>query len=136
GMGYHYRARCEFILFFEKGHRNLHDRSVADVLDEQVLEKIAPAIIVHPRVQGYPTEKPVGVSALLVKQSSDPGELVLDPFFGSASTGVAAIKHERNFIGTDISDAALELGRSNLLEAGGVEAQVTPWELMSREVTG
>ena len=32
GMGYHYRARCEFILFFEKGKRRLNDLGVADVL--------------------------------------------------------------------------------------------------------
>ena len=49
GMGYHYRARYEFILFFEKGKRRLNDLGIPDVLSV-------------PRVHGgYPAEKPVGV---------------------------------------------------------------------------
>ena len=47
GMGYHYRARYEFILFFEKGKRRLKDLGVADIITE-------------PRIhRGYPAEKPV-----------------------------------------------------------------------------
>ena len=48
GMGYHYRARYEFILFFEKGKRRLNDLGIAD-------------IIAVPRIRGgYPAEKPRG----------------------------------------------------------------------------
>ena len=62
GMGYHYRARYEFILFFEKGKRRLNDLGIADVLSV-------------PRVHGgYPAEKPVGVSEILIGQSSQPGD--------------------------------------------------------------
>ena len=102
GMGYHYRSRYEFVLFFEKGKRRLADLSVPD-------------IIAHPRVhRGYPTEKPVAVSEVLVRQSTEPGEIVADPFMGSASTGVAAISLGRRFLGTDISPAAIELSRERL----------------------
>ncbi|ATD08276.1 site-specific DNA-methyltransferase [Pseudoalteromonas piscicida] len=96
GMGYHYRARYEFILFFEKGKRKLNDLSVPDVL--QV-----------PRVyRGYPTEKPVELLEILVKQSSDEGNVVCDPFMGSGSTGVAAIRNGRNFYGNDLLSEAVE----------------------------
>lgn len=109
GMGYHYRARYEFILFFEKGKRKLNNLGVADV-------------IAHPRIhKGYPTEKPVQVSEVLVHQSSEPGQLVVDPFLGSGSSGVAAVKNGRNFMGGDLSEDALALARSRLLMAGGVE---------------
>jgi site-specific DNA-methyltransferase (adenine-specific) len=58
GMGYHYRARYECILFFEKGKRKLADLSVPDIIEV-------------PRVHGgYPTEKPVAVAEVLVRQSS------------------------------------------------------------------
>ncbi|MEY4510838.1 MAG: hypothetical protein RLZZ450_2960 [Pseudomonadota bacterium] len=50
GMGYHYRSRYEFVLFFEKGKRKLNDLGVADVIEA-------------PRVhRGCPTEKPVALS--------------------------------------------------------------------------
>jgi len=48
---------------------------------------------------GYPTEKPVALLDMLVTQSSVTGELVIDPFFGSGSTGFAAVAAERRFLG-------------------------------------
>jgi site-specific DNA-methyltransferase (adenine-specific) len=102
GMGYHYRSRYEFILFFEKGKRKLADLGVADV-------------ITHPRIsRGYPAEKPVGVSEVFVRQSTAPGATVADPFMGSGSVGVAALRLGRRFIGTDISPAARELTEQRL----------------------
>jgi len=94
GMGYHYRARYECILFFEKGKRRLADLSVPDVLS-------------FPRVHnGYPTEKPVALADVLVRQSSNPGDLVIDPFMGSGAFGAAALHSQRRFAGTDISRKA------------------------------
>ena len=96
GMGYHYRARCEFILFFEKGKRKLNDLSVPDVLE-------------YKRVwRGYPTEKPVELIEVLIKQSSSEKDVVVDSFFGSGSTLVAAKNLSREFLGCDISDSAHE----------------------------
>lgn len=96
GMGYHYRARCEFILFFEKGKRKLNDLSIPDVLE-------------YKRVwRGYPTEKPVELLEVLIKQSSSEHDIVVDSFFGSGSTLVAAHNLSREFLGCDISDSAHE----------------------------
>jgi site-specific DNA-methyltransferase (adenine-specific) len=106
GMGYHYRARYEFILFFEKGKRRLNDLGVADVISV-------------PRVhRGYPAEKPSAVSELLIKQSSEQGELVADPFMGSGSVGVAALRLGRRFLGTDLNPEAVELAGRRLREFG------------------
>lgn len=102
GMGYHYRARYEFILFFEKGKRRLNDLGVADIIE-------------CPRVfNGYPTEKPVDVSSVLVNQSSTRSELVVDPFCGSASTGEAAVRGGRAFWGCDMSESAINVARKRL----------------------
>ncbi|MCG9584324.1 site-specific DNA-methyltransferase [Vibrio tubiashii] len=100
GMGYHYRARYEFILFFEKGKRKLKDLSIPDVLEFKRVWR------------GYPTEKPVELLKVLIAQSSEIGELVVDPFFGSGSTMVAAEELERSFMGTDIAPYAHEYCRS------------------------
>ena len=106
GMGYHYRARYEFILFFEKGKRKLNDLGIADV-------------IAVPRIhRGYPAEKPVAVSEVLITQSSQPGELVADPFMGSGSIGVAAVKLGRRFTGTDLNPEAVRLSAERLGEYG------------------
>jgi site-specific DNA-methyltransferase (adenine-specific) len=103
GMGYHYRARYECILFFEKGKRKLDDLGTADILE-------APRI-----VGGYPAEKPPEVTEVLVRQSSLPGELVIDPFMGSGSTGVAAARNGRDFGGNDLCAEAVEIARARLI---------------------
>jgi site-specific DNA-methyltransferase (adenine-specific) len=102
GMGYHYRCRYEMILFFEKGKRRLHDLAIADII-------AAPRII-----GGYPAEKPVSLSEVLIRQSSSPGDRVIDPFMGSASVGVAALSLGRRFAGNDISELSLALARERL----------------------
>ena len=112
GMGYHYRARYEFILFFEKGKRRLADLGIADVLPV-------------PRIRGgYPAEKPSALSQILIGQSSVEGDLVVDPFMGSGSSGVAALTLGRRYAGNDVSDDSLRLARERLLGAGGNEGAV------------
>lgn len=102
GMGYHYRNMHEFILFFEKGKRKLGDLGVGDVLNIKRVHN------------GYPTEKPVEVNEVLVKQSSSPGDLIIDPFCGSASCGEAALRQRRRFLGCDISDHAIRIANQRL----------------------
>ncbi len=58
---------------------------------------------------GYPTQKPLALLERIVKASSNPGDIVLDPFCGCATTCVAADDLERNWIGIDISPKAAEL---------------------------
>jgi site-specific DNA-methyltransferase (adenine-specific) len=107
GMGYHYRARYECVLFFEKGKRRLNDLGIADIIEA-------------PRVyDGYPTEKPVAVGEVLVQQSSARGDFVVDPFMGSGAFGVAAVRTGRHFAGTDICSEAVEISTRRLRDAGG-----------------
>lgn len=96
GMGYHYRARYEFILFFEKGKRKLNDLGMPDVLE---CERV---------IGGYPTEKPVPLLQKLVMQSSSEGDVVLDAFNGSGATGVAALLQGRNYIGIDVLEKSID----------------------------
>jgi len=111
GMGYHYRARYELILFFEKGKRRLNDLGLADIISV-------------PRIRGgYPAEKPPEVSEVLVGQSSSAGEVVADPFMGSGSAGVAALRLGRRFVGNDINPEAVQLARQRLSELGTGQTQ-------------
>lgn len=107
GMGYHYRARTEFILFFEKGKRKLHDLGMPDMFDWR--EDPEGFALECARVNsGYPTEKPVMPSTKLIMQSSEPNDIIVDPFMGSASVGEAALKLGRRFIGCDVTPFAMQ----------------------------
>lgn len=97
GMGYHYRSRYENILFFEKGKRKLNDLSISDIIACKRIHK------------GYPTEKPVAVSEVLIKQSTQENELIIDPFLGSGSVCEASLKYKRRFMGCDIKENAVKL---------------------------
>jgi len=114
GMGYHYRARYECILFFEKGKRKLSDLGVADILEQKRI------------TGGYPAEKPPEVSEVLIKQSTEAGQVVIDPFMGSGSVGVAATRLGRTFLGNDVCAEAVDITRSRLRDAGGLELGAVP----------
>jgi site-specific DNA-methyltransferase (adenine-specific) len=128
GMGYHYRARYELILFFEKGKRRLSDLGVADIIEV-------------PRIRGgYPAEKPVEIAEVLIRQSSEPGEIVADPFMGSGSVGIAATKLGRRFLGNDLNPEAVQTASRRLRETGakgsappvGADAEPMQADLLER----
>ena len=63
---------------------------------------------------GYPTQKPIALLERIIKISSNEGDIVLDPFCGCATTCVAAERLQRQWIGVDISQKAIELVRMRL----------------------
>ena len=68
---------------------------------------------------GYPTQKPLGILRRIVAVHSRPGDLVLDLFAGSGTTGVAAAEAERDFLLVDKSRTAIAVMRRRLLRHGG-----------------
>jgi site-specific DNA-methyltransferase (adenine-specific) len=102
GMGYHYRARYEFILFFEKGKKKLNDLSIPDILQEKRVWR------------GYPTEKPVNLAKTLIMQSSVEGDTIADPFCGAGFVGCASLSMNRAFLGNDLNAEAIVLTRNRL----------------------
>lgn len=63
---------------------------------------------------GYPTQKPILLLDRIIEISTEPGDVVLDPFCGSGTTLVSALLNNRHSIGVDISDEAIELSRRRL----------------------
>jgi site-specific DNA-methyltransferase (adenine-specific) len=63
---------------------------------------------------GYPTQKPILLLERILALSSNPGDLVLDPFCGSGTSLVAAALLERDYLGIDISPEAVELAKTRL----------------------
>jgi site-specific DNA-methyltransferase (adenine-specific) len=63
---------------------------------------------------GYQTQKPLALLERIIKASSNPSDVVLDPFCGCATTMIAAEELGRKWIGIDISDRAIEISKKRL----------------------
>ena len=62
----------------------------------------------------HPTQKPLSLLERIILASTGLGDLILDPFTGSSTTGVAAIRHGRRFIGIDTKSGYLDLSIKRL----------------------
>ncbi|WP_070108639.1 DNA-methyltransferase [Burkholderia plantarii] len=62
----------------------------------------------------HPTQKPVDLVELLVRYSVPPGGIVLDPFLGSGSTALAAIRNSRHWIGCEIDSDCRDIQTQRL----------------------
>lgn len=66
---------------------------------------------------GYPTQKPLALLERIIAASSNPGDVVLDPFCGCGTTVHAAQKMERRWIGIDVTHLAIGLVKRRLIDA-------------------
>ncbi|MEZ4789528.1 MAG: DNA methyltransferase [Flavobacteriales bacterium] len=99
GMGHYFRRRHEYILFATNGNkRKIETRSMPDVWRFKRIHN-----------SEYPTQKPVEVFQAMLHASAEPGYVVCDPFLGSASSAIAAMKCKCKFIGCDISDKSIQV---------------------------
>lgn len=98
GMGHYFRRQHEFIVFGTNGNkRKLRNQSFPDVWKVKRIHNAK-----------YPTQKPVEVFDIMLSASGNDDMTVCDPFLGSGSAAIAAIKAGYNFIGCDISDKAFD----------------------------
>ena len=58
---------------------------------------------------GYPTQKPIALYERIILAASNPGDVILDPFCGCATTLIAAERHRRQWVGIDIWEEAHDL---------------------------
>lgn len=70
---------------------------------------------------GYPTQKPVALLERIIQASSNPGDVVLDPFCGCGTTVSAAEKLERQWLGIDITHLSIGLIKARLRRDFGLE---------------
>ncbi len=73
-----------------------------------------PSLSVSSERVGYPTQKPISLYRRIIDASSDPGDVVLDPFCGCATTLIAAEQAGRQWIGIDLWDEALDVVRTRV----------------------
>lgn len=101
----YYMNACELILMLRKGRaRNINNMGTKNVLR-------VPNIV---RVKKHPTEKPVDLMKVLIENSSNEGDTVLEPFMGAGSTGVACKELNRDFIGIEIDERYFKIAEERI----------------------
>lgn len=64
----------------------------------------------------HPTQKPVYVMEQIIQRHSNDGDVILDPFMGSGSTGVASLNLNRDFIGIELSKEYFDIAKNRIEE--------------------
>lgn len=68
---------------------------------------------------GHPTQKPIEVMEWIIHRLSNEGDLILDPFMGSGTTGVACMNTNRKFIGIELDEKYFDISKERI--AGGIK---------------
>ena len=102
-----YMQRLEFILFLFKGEaKNINNMGTTTLLQVPNIKR---------GTKLHPTEKPVDLMKVLIENSSNEGDLILDPFMGAGSTALACKELNRNFIGFEIDKHYHSIAEKRLL---------------------
>lgn len=98
----YYQKNIEFVILFRKGKAR------------EINDKGSTALLKCRGVFGtkvHPSEKPTELFRHLIENSTDKGDLVLDPFMGSFTTAIACQKSKRHYIGFEKSEEYYEIGK-------------------------
>ena len=91
-------------------------------IDDRGLPDVQPFKWSAVKPNGHPAEKPIDLMRFLIDNSSKAGDLILDPFMGSGTTGAAAMAADRRFIGFETDPAWFELACQRIENAQRQEA--------------
>ena len=112
-MGQYYMSQFEYILFFRKGKgikiNNCGTSDILSVPNKKLKDTNGKNL--------HDTEKPVDLMKILIENSSVENELVLDPFMGIGSTGVACVNTNRSFIGIELDKKYFEIAKERIEKA-------------------
>ena len=68
-------------------------------------------------VRVHPTQKPSELVQMLLEEYTKKGDIILDPFMGSGTTGIACVNTDRDFIGIEKEKEYFEIGRRRIDES-------------------
>jgi site-specific DNA-methyltransferase (adenine-specific) len=109
---FHYRE-----MKAENGGKQMRDLWELPERDgEQVIWSLPTPKKSEKKLGRHPTQKPRSLLERIVRAGSSPGELVLDPFNGSGTTGVAALQLGRRYVGIDLDARYLDLTQRRILD--------------------
>ena len=102
GMGWHYRRSYETVLVGQKPGAACKWHDDSDKIENIIRPGAYGVRKIIPQHDDHPTPKPPALAQHFIRLHSQLNETVLDPFMGAGSTGVAAIREGRKFIGCEI----------------------------------
>lgn len=111
-MGQYYMSQFEYVLFFRKGKaKKINHCGTSDIISvPNVKQKDVNNKNLHD------TEKPVELMSILIRNSSKENDIVLDPFMGIGSTGVACKNLNRNFVGIELDEEYFKIAEARVGE--------------------
>ena len=110
GLGWRFRRRHEMVMV---AHRT--GGKLAWVADSRAVPNIWEGM--PPRNRQHPNEKPEGLPAHFIELTTERDDVVLDPFMGGGSTGVAAVRAGRRFVGVELAEQWFEVACRRIEEA-------------------
>lgn len=109
-MGQFYMNQFEYILFLRKGAgvkiNNCGTSDILSVANKKTKDENGKNI--------HDTEKPVDLCKILIENSSNENDTVIDPFMGVGACGVAAKQLNRKFIGIELDDTYFEIAKKRI----------------------
>lgn len=111
--GRYYMNCFEYILLFRKGgDKPIKNCGTPDILKVPIKKQ--------KDINGknlHDTEKPVELMKILIENSSDENDIILDPFMGIGSTGIASKELKRNFIGIELDEKYFNIAKERIEKA-------------------
>ena len=103
-------GQFEYIIMLRKGKdRTINNCGTSDILS-----------VPNKKTKGvdgnniHNCEKPIELMRILIQNSSNEGEIILDPFMGSGTTAIAAIRTKRNFIGFELQKEYFDMAEKRI----------------------
>ena len=98
-----FAPKTEFIIFFHKGRKLINGKRDPNVLEFK-----------KTRNELHPTQKPVDMTEYMIGKFSDEGDVILDPFMGSGTTGIACLNTNRRFIGMELEEDYFNIAKERI----------------------
>ena len=111
----YYMKNLEFVLFLYKGKA----KPINDMGSKCAVE----IKNINGKNKKHPTEKPTDLLEIYIKNSTNEGDVVVDLFMGSGSTGVACINTNRDFIGIELDENYFNIAKKRIEEAKECQTQ-------------
>ena len=114
-----YLSDTEYLLYFHKDNNKCNPQSYEDAQTFY----FAPINGNDKKYWEHPTIKPLDITERIIRNSSDERDIVLDPFMGSGTTGVACKKLNREFIGCEINEYYFDIASKRIGETSQLEKE-------------
>ena len=111
----YYLKNCEFIVFLRKGKaKNINNMGAKQLL-----------LVNNVDNKKHPSQKPTELMKIFIENSSQKNDMILDPFMGSGSTGVACKELHRNFIGIELDENYFEIAKQRIEDVSNSKLEVS-----------